>query len=47
MKTEIYIPPPYAEQLENAAYECGITADKLAEIVIKKYLERGDIDAGE
>lgn len=47
MKAEIYIPPPYSEQLENAAYECGITADELAEIAIKNYLGRGDTDAGE
>ncbi|MBR1591703.1 MAG: CopG family transcriptional regulator [Ruminococcus sp.] len=47
MKTEIYIPPPYAELLEAQAAEQGVTPDELTENAVKNYLERGDTDAGE
>lgn len=45
MKEEIVIPSPYAEQLEKLAAEQGVTADEIAENVIRKYLKGGEADA--
>lgn len=44
MKEEIVIPSPYAEQLEKLAAEQGVTADEIAENVIRKYLKGGEAD---
>lgn len=45
MKEEIVIPSPYAEQLRKLAAEQGVSADEIAENVIRKYLKRGEADA--
>ncbi len=45
MKEEIVIPSPYAEQLKKLAAEQGVSADEIAENVIRKYLKRGEADA--
>ena len=38
MKEEIFIPPPFAEQLKKAAEERGLTADEFAEIAIRNFI---------
>ena len=38
MKVEVFVPPPYAEQLEQAAAERKQTADEIAEKAMKEYL---------
>jgi hypothetical protein len=42
MKEEIFIPSPLAEQLEEIAAETGMTADEIAENVIRIFLDRSD-----
>lgn len=41
-KVGITIPPQYAEALLRQAAERGISADELAEKLIKNYLERSE-----
>ena len=41
-KVEITIPPQYVKMLLNQAAERGISADELAEKLIKNYLERSE-----
>ncbi len=47
MKTEIKIPPQYAAKIEQQAAEQGISVDEFTENAIRKYMERGETDAGE
>ena len=44
MKKEIFIPSPLAEQLEKAAEEQGLTADEIAENVIRDYIRSDSND---
>ncbi len=47
MKTEIEIPLQYAAIIEQKSAEQGISVDEFTENAIRKYMERGETDAGE
>lgn len=45
MKEEIAIPSPYAELIEEIAYEQNTTVDDIAEKAIRDFLERSKTNA--